>query len=704
MAPFRGLLITVLFFVASASRQKQGVSPVQKVTMLITDLMAKVEKDLEMQSRTFSEFAQHCANEAGDKERAIAKSEAAIEDLTAIITSSQATITTVESEVQDTSDQISQNEQELKKAASLRAGAHEQFVGNEKELVDSVSSLSRASAQIKKGLSFAQLPEKTRTGVTAALNAIDMVIDASGISEERRSKLEAFLQQQEDSEDGFSQEPAPSSSGIIETIEDMEDKAQATLSDVRKAEMKAAHTFAMLKAGTENELRALKKEMAEATQKKQLTSQELAQAEKDMAMEKETIATEGKYLSDLKHECQEKAAAFEIEMNDGKAELAALTKASDILNKKFAFAQQNTVQVLFLQTSMKTKAHAKARLPGDDTLQGDDDDRRMLAMRYLNQLGRKLKSTALVSLAYRAGSDPFAKIKGLLEEMIGKLLQEAAQEADQKAFCDKELGESKASLADKSDKIEVLSARIGKAESSVSTLTEQVSALRGEVFEMDQSSANATRIRQEEKSAYDIAVKEFQESADACNMAISVLREYYEGGDSFIQLKSTTRLRMKAKSRGALNLEDSASGGEGIIGMLEVAESDFAKMVAEAKANENLAVDTFSKNAADTRVLKATKLAELKAKESEIKGLQATLDNQAQDKEGVTAELQAVNEYLDRLKPQCETKAPSYEEQKARREQEIEGLKNALSILSGTGIPAFLQNNGGANLRRSLMR
>jgi chromosome segregation ATPase len=674
--------------------------------MLITDMMGKVEKDLAAQSRTFQEFAQHCADEAGEKERAIAKSTAAVEDLTAVVTNSQAVIATTESEIQETSDQIAENESELKKAGSLRNDAHVQFVASEKELVDSVSSLSRASTQIKKGMSFAQLPQRTRERVTTALRAIDMVIDASAISQERRAKLEAFLQQQEDSQDGLAEEPAPTSSGIIETIEEMEDKAQETLADVRKSEMKAAHTFAMLKAGTENELRALKKEMAEATQKKQVTSQELAQAQKDIATEKETMAVEGKYLADLKHECQEKAASFEVEMNDGKAELAALTKASDILNKKFNFAQQSseTVQVLFLQTRMKTQAHAKARLPGDETLQGDDDDRRMLAMRYLNQLGRKMKSTALVSLAYRAGSDPFAKIKGLLEEMVAKLLQEAAQEADQKAFCDKEMGESKASLADKTDKIDVLSARIGKAESSVSTLTEEVSSTRSQIVEIDQGMANATQIRQDEKESFAVAVKEFQESADACNMAIQVLREYYDGGDSFIQLKSTTRLRMKARSRGALDLEDSVNGGEGIIGMLEVAESDFAKMVAEAKANENMAVETFEKNVADARVLKASKLAELKGKESEIKGLQASLDNQAQDKEGVTAELQAVNEYLDKLKPQCETKAPSYEEQKARREQEIEGLKNALSILSGTGIPAFLQSNGGNNLRRNLLR
>ena len=45
-------------------------------------------------------------------------------------------------------------------------------------------------------------------------------------------------------------------------------------------------------------------------------------------------------------------------------------------------------------------------------------------------------------------------------------------------------------------------------------------------------------------------------------------------------------------------------------------------------------------------------------------------------------ELDAVLAYLDKLKPQCEVKVPSYEERKAAREQEIEGLKNALDILA----------------------
>ena len=47
--------------------------------------------------------------------------------------------------------------------------------------------------------------------------------------------------------------------------------------------------------------------------------------------------------------------------------------------------------------------------------------------------------------------------------------------------------------------------------------------------------------------------------------------------------------------------------------------------------------------------------------------------------------------YLDKLRPECEVKVMSYEEKVARREAEIEGLKQALSILEGQDIPVLMQ-------------
>ena len=46
-------------------------------------------------------------------------------------------------------------------------------------------------------------------------------------------------------------------------------------------------------------------------------------------------------------------------------------------------------------------------------------------------------------------------------------------------------------------------------------------------------------------------------------------------------------------------------------------------------------------------------------------------------------------DYLDKLKPQFETQVTSIEERKARREAEIEGLKEALAVLDGTSVPVL---------------
>ena len=48
----------------------------------------------------------------------------------------------------------------------------------------------------------------------------------------------------------------------------------------------------------------------------------------------------------------------------------------------------------------------------------DDEDVRSQALRHVEQIGRKYHSTMLVALAYRACADPFAKVRGMIEDMI----------------------------------------------------------------------------------------------------------------------------------------------------------------------------------------------------------------------------------------------------------------------------------------------
>lgn len=293
-----------------------------------------------------------------------------------------------------------------------------------------------------------------------------------------------------------------------------------------------------------------------------------------------------------------------------------------------------------------------------------------------------MHSYELAQLSARARSDPFGKIRGLIETMITRLEKEAAEEATQKAFCDEEQSESKAKQADLSGKLDKTLARIEKAEADKALLTQAVKAIEAEVANTAMNQAEATKARQDAHAEFLAASKDFQDSAAAVSKAIEVLTEYYSSASaSFVQLSVGPALG-GAKS----------DVGSTIVSVLEVAEADFTQLLAEAEAAENEDQRAYDELKQSNEVLTATKNQEAKGKEAEIKNLEVALGNYQDDKETTGSELDAVLSYIDKLKPQCATKVMSYSEKKARREQEIGGLKEALTILAAeSDSPAFLQ-------------
>merc|ERR1719355_249527 len=121
-------------------------------------------------------------------------------------------------------------------------------------------------------------------------------------------------------------------------------------------------------------------------------------------------------------------------------------------------------------------------------------DARSRVSKKLHSIGMKFHSFALMQLASVAASDPFVKIRGLIEEMIATLLKEAEEEATQKAFCDEEMGKSKKSQADKQSKIDKYQARIDKASTAIEELNLSIKELEAEVAEIDKAQQEATKV------------------------------------------------------------------------------------------------------------------------------------------------------------------------------------------------------------------
>merc|ERR1719395_39197 len=132
----------------------------------------------------------------------------------------------------------------------------------------------------------------------------------------------------------------------------------------------------------------------------------------------------------------------------------------------------------------------------DDEEEDDaQSEMRQKLVKKIQHLGKKFHSFGLMQLANVASSDPFVKIRGLIEDMIEKLLKEAEEEATQKAFCDKEMGASKKSQEEKTMTLDKLQTRIDESSTTIAELTEAIKTLEAEVAEIDKAQAEATKIR-----------------------------------------------------------------------------------------------------------------------------------------------------------------------------------------------------------------
>merc|ERR1719428_88191 len=111
-----------------------------------------------------------------------------------------------------------------------------------------------------------------------------------------------------------------------------------------------------------------------------------------------------------------------------------------------------------------------------------------------------MNSRVLSAIALRVGSDPFAKIKKMIKDLIIKLMEESNAEATHKGWCDQELLTNKQTREQKTEAVTTLTAEIDELEASIAKLTEDITKLTQGVAELDSAMAEATSLRDEEKA------------------------------------------------------------------------------------------------------------------------------------------------------------------------------------------------------------
>merc|ERR1719296_529374 len=271
-----------------------------------------------------------------------------------------------------------------------------------------------------------------------------------------------------------------------------------------------------------------------------------------------------------------------------------------------------------------------------------------------------------MKITARNGDDPFGKVKGLIADMIARLESEADADASHKAYCDKELRETNVKHADKTAEIEKLTTAIDQATARSAQLKAEVARLQKELAELASAQAEMDKLRAEESADYKKNSADMEQGIAGVKIALKVLREYYANND-------------KAH-------EEAQGAGQGIIGLIEVIESDFTKTLAEMTSTEESAAAAYEKQTKENAIDKAAKDQDEVYKTKEAGDLDKAVTEDTADRAGVQTELDAVNEYLDSLHKQCDEKVEPYAERKRRREAELAGLKEARTILEGQAL------------------
>ena len=685
--------VLLLALIAGVSANAAQTNPIQKVIEMLTNLEAKILKEGEAEEKAYKEFFEWCDDAAKNKQFEIKTATAAVEKLKATIAKAKSDQEEADETIAKMVASIAQDESDLKDATLIREKENADFKAAEAELVEGIDMLERAIGIIErnmKGSALLQQPIETKS-VESLIKGVSVVLDAAAFSSANKQKLLGLIQNMQGDEDDDAELGAPApdvykskSGGIVDTLTSMKDDAEAELSEARKAEANSQHNYDMLKQGLTDEIAAAAHEKKEAEEGKAEAAGIQATAEGDLVVTEKDLADAQAALQAIGTDCMEKASDHSVSTQGRADELKALATAKKILQETTGGAEG--------------QAYSFFQVASTSQLQTGADLRNFEVVNVLKRLAEQQHSAALSQLASRVavtiryghanGEDPFAKVKGLIEDMIAKLMKEAEAEASHKAYCDEEMSKTKAKKDELTADIEKLTSKIDSASARSADLKTDVKELQKELAELAASQAEMDKVREETHKAFVEAKADLEEGLEGVRQALSVLREFYQADAELLQQSGGLGAFMQQPAPPVTKHEKASGAGGGIISMLEVIESDFAKNLAQEEEEEAAAQTAYDKLTQENKVTKTMKEQDVKYKTKEFTSLDKEVAELSGDREGAQTELDAVLEYYEKIKDQCIAKPEPYEERKRRREAEIAGLKEALSILEGQ---AFLQ-------------
>eukprot|EP00929_Paragymnodinium_shiwhaense_P035262 TRINITY_DN1905_c0_g1_i6.p1 TRINITY_DN1905_c0_g1~~TRINITY_DN1905_c0_g1_i6.p1 ORF type:complete len:691 (-),score=324.58 TRINITY_DN1905_c0_g1_i6:106-2178(-) len=664
-----------------------AVTPVEKVLSLLHDLQGQIEEQGKKEAAQYDKYSCFCKEQADEKLYMIEKSEKKISELDAQISGLDADIAGLNGEIKELGTEIDTHTTDIDTAQKARDEQHAAYEIADEDMVDAISAVTGAIEALKASkedmsegvkLDFAQLRTVASKVLSVASNSPSLKIPDAKLQ-----KVAAFAQQSPPAYEYRSND-------IIATLEDLKDMflKNKKEQDTEEFDLNAQWEKKDLNLKNQKQFAEEAKDQKEKFVEAKTEEKETAQA--DLSAETKDKDADAAFMKVLTGECEKKAALWDQRSKTRAGELKAIADAMAVLEEKVSTSWKANKKLAQVQLSKKASKHAPSFLQvrGSQTSSAALVDR---TVQLLAHYASQLDSTVLLSASVRVqnSKDHFVKVRQIIKDLVARLEADAEAEANQKSFCDKAMSENVKNRDDAQAAVEGLTSEKSKLNSEDAKLAKEIAQLANDIAELQKGLKEATELRAEESAENAETLATAKEGLSGVELGLKILGEFYAGaaGGALLQYVPPNADR-SGKTVGDLAPETfgeeyrgSQSESKGIIGLLEVIESDFERTIQTVTDDEAAAKEEFDMYKQFTDDDVTAKTGDKETKEARRVAIEDELVANSNSLKEENDKLSVSKEALAALKKECIDGEETYEQRVAKRQKEIEALKEAHAIL-----------------------
>merc|ERR1719265_762277 len=667
-------------------------------------MLKQLETEAEEDEEIYEKMACWCETNDKEKTKAIADAEARINDLTSAIEEFTASSARLNTEIEILDKEIAKNQKALDMATALRTKELAEFNAEEKDMLQSISSLKAAIVVLSKhhpGALLQQHQLQVQTMLEHELHKHGDLL--KGVLTHRQRRIAAaFVQAPVENAASFLQAPiesfvdaevadpthtnfvqalasaktgsgAPASGEIFGILKQMKESFESNLSQSQKDELANQKAYEDLKAAKEEEIAEGQSQLDRKTEELATTDEKLAHSKQDIEDTRASLSADEKFLMNLKETCSGIDAEWEMRQKDRQLEIEGCSKALAILSSDDAHD-------LFSKTfNFLEKSDSKHQ------------QMRLAASKRLMATAVKTNSPLLTALATRIRLDAFTKVKKAIDDMVAQLLKDKEDEIKHKDYCIDGLNENEKDTQKNEHEKKNIIQKIEDLTMEIDELTKAIETLKAEIAEMQVQMKRAGEDREKENKEFQMTVADQRATQKLLAQALNVLKGVYDkkAKAAFLQLEKK-EADGQAPPPGFKKYKKNAAAG-GVMGMIQQIINDAKAMEAEALRSEDEAQKAYEDFVKDTNASMEEKNKDIINK-SELKAkAEADKTEKEEEKENVMLTLEQLSNEAADFHKACDFTIKNFDIRQTARDEEIEALKQAKAILSGSKFSEFLQ-------------